>query len=80
MKGFPLGELCVAHDEATGVWAVVVCDGAGFFQPLQSFPTREPAIHFATEEAARRQTAIGKPVAVHFPNDCPCYCNINAHL
>ena len=80
MKLKPRGELCVAPDRTTGQWAVMVCDGHGEFQLMHTYGSKEAAMQFAMDESTRREGANGKPVTVHFPDDCPCYCNITARL
>lgn len=73
----PLGDLCVTHEPVSDRWAVVICTGTGVHQPIKWCATRAEAADFAAEEQARRKAALGVDTTVHFPDDCPCYCNFS---
>jgi len=80
MQEKPIGDLCVTLEPHTLRWAVVICGGTGVHQPIKWFNSRSEAAEFAVEEQTRRRAATGTEVKIHFPDDCPCYCNFSAPI
>ncbi len=71
--GAPVGEICVLRDLAwKETWTVSICGGAGKPEPVATFTDRAKAYAFALAERDRRRES-GAELAVHFPDDCPCY-------
>ncbi len=80
MQDKPLGDLCVTFDPHSQRWAVVVCTGDGVHQPIKWCNTRSEGAEFALEEQTRRRRDLGVEVNIHFPDNCPCYCNFASSL
>jgi hypothetical protein len=69
----PIGDLCVLRNEEGNSWSVALCRGQGQREHLGQFADRQQAAEFALAERDRRRQAGEAELAVHFPDDCPCY-------
>ncbi len=69
------GDLCITLDPRLNKWTVVLCTTSRDPKPLHACDTKEQATEWAFAQRDRIRQETGQEPMVHFPDDCPCYCN-----